>query len=412
MKIIILITLIIATSLASAQSYNVWDYYLKPSGYTGHSTAQMWNGSTLQGETVFWRGTKWGKTMILQGDTSMTRYDILEETSNQLLYYGSFRGNQNTSVSGGTQAVESHLLKNPFVWMNKVMSVGSVLETTVDRITLEPEPRSVSDRSWVTMRMEFNQHLSSYTIPETIGTGNVITYSDVIKMTFFSNKADASSKEIYWFAKGKGVVRFEAFNPAEPSGVHTSYITHFSQLSLNSPTDPWFGPFASPNNFQQWGVSFARDGSFEFSQAWNNGHASWVRGSSDCVFTTDGGSTPGHGTWRVALRGSTGGGDSNADAFESRNWVPVTSGATYRLSGYIWRVSSSDNAYLDFDDGNGYGGSFSDAHASSSQTHTWEFVSTSVTIPSGVTGVRIRGVRDGSNIGNAYFDDIVLQRTN
>jgi hypothetical protein len=132
-------------------------------------------------------------------------------------------------------------------------------------------------------------------------------------------------------------------------------------------------------------------------------------GTRDAVITTDGGDE-GTSPWKIALRGATGGGDSVADFVIASDWIPVTSGRRYRLSGSIWRVSSADNAYLDFNDGAGQGGNFDDAQATSTLTEAWQRVSTETSVGPQTTAIKVRCVRDGANRGNAYFDGMTLQR--
>jgi len=132
-------------------------------------------------------------------------------------------------------------------------------------------------------------------------------------------------------------------------------------------------------------------------------------GTADAVITTDGGD-PGTSPWKIALRGTTGGGDGTADFAITSDWIPVTPGKRYRLSGSIWRVSTADNAYLDFDDGTGQGGGFRDAQATATSTRMWERVAAEAPVGPTTTAIKVRCVRDGANHGNAYFDGITLQR--
>jgi hypothetical protein len=127
------------------------------------------------------------------------------------------------------------------------------------------------------------------------------------------------------------------------------------------------------------------------------------------VITTDGGDE-GASPWKIALRGSTGGGDSTADFVIASDWIPVTPGSRYRLSGSLWRVSAADNVYLDFNDGVGQGGSFPDAQALATSTEVWERVAAEATVGPTTTAIKVRCVRDGQNRGNAYCDGITLQR--
>ena len=134
---------------------------------------------------------------------------------------------------------------------------------------------------------------------------------------------------------------------------------------------------------------------------------SW-NGSPRAVITTDGGDE-GASPWKIALRGSTDG-QPAADFVICSDWIPVTPGRRYRLSGLLWRVSAEDNVYLDFNDGAGQGGNFEDAQATSRHTEVWERVATEATVGPATTAIRIRCVRDGANRGNAYCDGITLQR--
>jgi hypothetical protein len=88
----------------------------------------------------------------------------------------------------------------------------------------------------------------------------------------------------------------------------------------------------------------------------------------------------------------------------------VTPGQRYRLIARVWRVSVSDNVYLDFDDGIGLGGDFEDAQAMATSTEVWESVAAETTVGPSTTAIRVRFVRDGTSEGNAYCDGITLQR--
>jgi hypothetical protein len=132
-------------------------------------------------------------------------------------------------------------------------------------------------------------------------------------------------------------------------------------------------------------------------------------GSADAVITTDA-PDEGTGPWKVALRGSAGGGDGTADFIVTSDWIPVTPGRRYRLSGSLWRVSRADNVYLDFNDGVGVGGDFPDAQAMATRSHVWERVAAEATVSPTTSAIRVRCVRDGANEGNAYCDGITLQR--
>ena len=92
----------------------------------------------------------------------------------------------------------------------------------------------------------------------------------------------------------------------------------------------------------------------------------------------------------------------------SSDYIPVTPGRRYRLSGSLWRVSAADNVYLDFNDGAGQGGA-SGRTGDGPATQVWERVSAETTVGPTTTAIKVRCVRDGANAANAYCDAITLQ---
>lgn len=132
-------------------------------------------------------------------------------------------------------------------------------------------------------------------------------------------------------------------------------------------------------------------------------------GTGDAVVAADA-PDEGTGPWQVVLRGATGGGDGNADFATTSGWIPVEPGRRYRLSGSLWRVSEEDNVYLDFNDGIAQGEDFADAQARASRVHVWERVAAETTVGAGTMAIKVRCVRDGANVGNAYYDGMTLQR--
>ncbi len=74
------------------------------------------------------------------------------------------------------------------------------------------------------------------------------------------------------------------------------------------------------------------------------------------------------------------------------------------------RENASDNVYVDFDGGAGRDGGFLDAHIVATQTGTWECGAVTKCIPESVGAVRVRAVREGANMGDAWFDGIELKR--
>jgi hypothetical protein len=170
---------------------------------------------------------------------------------------------------------------------------------------------------------------------------------------------------------------------------------------------PWFDPFMNASHVRN---GFCED--FLVPPSQGGAVATYLggwSGSADAVITTDGGDE-GTSPWKIALRGQTGGGDATADFVISSDWIPVTPGRRYRLSGSLWRVSAADNVYLDFNDGAGQGGSFDDAQAMARSTNVWERVAAETTVGPQTTAIKVRCVRDGANEGNAYCDGITLQR--
>lgn len=391
---------------AHAQTYNTYDYWLMPHGLTADLTTVWWNragcpSGTAVGQHSFWRGSLWGRTVALQGDPSVLTYDLLVDNGSQLEYWGTFRGNNYSGPASG----DSHSFSSPFIWMDKFMSVGSSKQQSVPIKLMGAQSRKVTSSGNQTMRLEINAHFDTWQDPNT-----GLTWSDVLQMTFWSNYSASNpnqSKELYYLAKGLGTIHFETLNQDEPSCVHYQYATSFQNITPQSPNLPWFDPFKNtafvPNSFME-----------DFVRTPVNGGAigtylrSWAGTSPDVVVTTDG-TNPGTGPWKIALRGSNGGGDGAADAAYPSAWIPVTSGKTYRVSGWVWRVSAADNAYLDFNDGVGMGGNFTDAQAVAGSTNTWEYVEAQTNV-GGATQVLVRAVRDGANQGNAYFDGIQIQR--
>jgi hypothetical protein len=118
----------------------------------------------------------------------------------------------------------------------------------------------------------------------------------------------------------------------------------------------------------------------------------------------------GCGPWKIALRAAAGEEERGADHAIVSDWIPVTPGGGFRLSGRVWRGEAADNVYLDFDDGRGQGGDFEDAQALAKGTGAWESVATVARVGPTTTGIRVRFVRDGSNRGDALCDALTLQR--
>jgi hypothetical protein len=352
---------------------------------------------TIVGEHAFWRGSLWGRTVALQGDSTFTKFDLFELAGDRLLYWGTFRGN------GYYGSEDSHSFSSPFVWMDRWMGVGDFKQDRVTDSLLDPRLRRPTGSGSLTLRVEVVAHHDRWRDSDS-GT----QFTDVLEVHYWSRYPDDTSKEVYHLGKGLGTIRFETFDRAEPSGVHYQYAESFEPFTPpERPANPWFDPFAN--------ATHVHNGYFEdflVPPVPGGPVAAYLRdwlGSPDAVITTDA-PDEGTGPWHVALRGSTGGGDSLADFVIVSDWIPVTPGRRYRLSGSVWRVSEADNVYLDFNDGVGQGGSFHDAQALARGAHGWERVAAETTVGPATRGVKVRCVRDGANEGNAYCDGITLQR--
>jgi hypothetical protein len=343
----------------------------------------------------------WGRTVALQGGSDFTRYDIFVENGSVLEYWGTFRGNFVADP-------DSHSFDSPFRWMNSSMVVGQVIEHSLPVRLLDSELHKQTSSSSVTMRLEINALYTSWMIPET-----GVTHQDVLKVTYFSNKTNPSSKEVYHLARGKGTIHFESSNSAEPSGIRKAWAVSFVTKNVQTPTSPWFDPFLTVSGKK----SAVLNGFFEDRTSGVNGAPinsalpSWSSLSADGVITTDAPLVSQAGPWKICLRGTAGGGDALADAAAS-DWIPVIGGKTYKLSGWVWRVSTNDNVYLDFNDGIAQGASFTDVQALATTTNSWQYREAIVTLPAATTFIKVRAVRDGLNQGNAYFDWLMLQRLN
>ena len=408
-----------AGATPGGERYDTFAYWLMPHGLKGFLVTRFWSdaksvqapvprrrmpfpllapGKTAAlGEHAFWRGLLWGKTVALQGDSGFQKFDLFALAGDELLYWGTFRGN------GYYGSEESHSYRAPYVWLDRRMSVGDFKQQRISDTVLDPRRRAVANSGELTLRTELVAHHDAWRDPD-----SGIEYPDVLELHYWGRYPEPTSREVYHLGHGLGTIRFESMNAQEPSGVRVQYAESFERFSPPElPALPWFDPFDNQ--------TFVRNGFCEdFLEPPVQGGAvgrylSGWSGSNDAVITTDGGD-PGTSPWKIALRGSAGGGDANADFAIASDWIPVTPGRRYRLSGSLWRVSAEDNVYLDFNDGVGQGGDFPDAQAAARGTQLWENVAVETTVGLATTAIKVRCVRDGANRGNAYCDGITLQR--
>ncbi len=412
---------------SAATAYDMFTYWLMPHGLRGLLTTVFWPPADrflLQarrdrtaypgprmpflllapgkigretGEHTFWRGTLWGRTVALQGDSSFAKFDLFELTPERLLYWGTFRGN------GFYGSEESHSFSSPYAWMNRWMAVGDSTQQGVTDSLMDPRLRRAANSANLTLRVEVVAHYDTWRDPD-----SEIEYRDVLEVHYWGRYPDPSSREIYHLGKWLGTIRFESSNPREPSGVRLQYAEFFERFTPpEEPARPWYDPFKSATHVPN---GFCED--FLLPPSQGGAVGTYLRdwsGTGDAVITSEA-PDEGTGPWSVALRGTTGGGDGTADFAITSDWIPVEPGRRYRLSGSLWRVSEDDNVYLDFNDGLGQGGDFADAQATASRTQAWERVAAEATVGPETVAIKVRCVRDGANRANAYCDGISLQR--
>lgn len=400
----------LATLLAGAAqaqtTYDMYSYWLMPQGLVAQTRSLQRDGSIINGEHCFWRGTLWGQTVALQGDPSVTRYDLFVDVGGARLdYWGTFRGNTFRSDA-------SHVFGSPFVWMNRFMKIGYASESSMLDKVLDPNLGKIVNSGMARRKLTVDAHYPTWTSPAPFAA----TWNDVLKVTYHSNLSDPNAKEVYYLAKGKSWVYVEIGDPSQPAKV---WAVSFGNKAVANPTLPWFDPFPTPATYPGFqNTGFVPNGYFEdlLPGAVNGGPVStslrsWQGGSNDVVITTDH-PYSGLGRWKVAMRGSNQGADSVADFAITSSFFPVTPGKRYRLTGWLLRAQPTDNVYLDFDDGRGDGGNFTDGQAMAQQVGVWEIRFVDVTVGPQTRGVKVRCVRDGANKGNAYCDGVQIQRLN
>jgi hypothetical protein len=219
---------------AEEKGVELADYWLMPNNLVAKFCNVTLEGDIIFGEHCFWNGEFLGRQCFLQGDPSMTKYDIFEIHDGTIRYWGTFRGNK-------AENAVSHVFRAPILWMRKRMAVGDILKSQVPVEVLSPDSRSVKHQGEVEMRIEINDYYENWLLPET-----GVSYENVIKVTFWSDAKNPSAKEIYHLAKGKGTVHFVSSNKGEPSGVRTAWAVEFGKKEITKPITPWYQVFGSP----------------------------------------------------------------------------------------------------------------------------------------------------------------------
>jgi hypothetical protein len=249
--------------------YDTYDYWLMPHGLRGLMATVFWSTDASIGqasltpaprvrsfqilapgkmgrelaEHTFWRGSLWGRSVALQGDSSFTKFDLFEVAGPELHYWGTFRGN------GYYDSEESHSFASPYAWMDHRMGVGDFKQQKITDSVFDPRARRVVNTAEQTLRVEVVAHHDAWRDPDS-GT----RYADVLEVVYWGRYPDPASKEVYHLGRGLGTIRFETTNSLEPSGVRYQYVLSFERFTPpDLPTLPWVDPFRNstyvPNGF-------------------------------------------------------------------------------------------------------------------------------------------------------------------
>ena len=292
--------------------------------------------------------------------------------------------------------------------MNRFMAVGDVVESPVTGRLLSNRRRNQESVLEATMRLEVVSHRASFTIPAADG----LTFEDVLEVRFRPDVERAEAHDTFYLARGYGAVYSRRSAVPAAGGVVEWWAVEkaLTPVVPAPPLVPWFDPF-SPG----WPKTAVLNGNLDDSangveggQVTSSEAPGWTADSGDAVIARPPSGLDA-GAWAMLLRGSGGGGDGAPDAAITEDWIPVE-GGTYQLSACMRRENARDNVLVDFDDGNGRDADFADAHLVAASTGTWECRAVTKCIPGSVGAVRIRAVRDGANLGDAWFDRIELKR--
>ncbi len=311
-------------------------------------------------------------------------------------------------------------------------------------VTIEVEDPSFGDAAIGDQRWAKDAAIATLLLHEADGTAGPFTYSLTPELpdgvTFDGSNRTISGRPVAVLAETE-----YAYTATDGNG-GTATLTFMITVSENAVAAAQGAVSAPPPSagvafeFRN-GVQAGRAGSEETAGAAGNGTGTpgWLADSGDATISrvptglaaagrsAGAGSSPGRprrqagqragapthggapGDLALRLRGSEAGGDEAPDAVITERWIPVE-GGTYRLSACMLRENASDNVYVDFDGGAGRDGDFLDAHIVATQTGTWECGAVTKCIPESVGAVRVRAVREGANMGDAWFDGIELKR--
>jgi len=342
------IFLLVGAPRASAQTFDMREYWLMDQGTYMKLYTVFKNGSIDPEAThAFWRGSFLGKTVALQGGIAFNddraAYDIFEIASNNIKYWGSFRGNSLQS-----QSQKSNAFNQAIVFMPNFMSLKQSTSETVFDNEMANNHRKISQSDTYTYRLTVDDYLSSWLDTD---SGNI--WKDVLKIRIDF----PSGYELYWLArrllingieytKHYGTVRFESYCP-DHSNVSKQYATpntytgdgNYPLYSYSPPAPiiPWYDPFSLwtyvPNGFFEDHLKTPVNGGWplkNYERSWT-GYSPPGNPNLEDVAVSNEKPNSQTSTWKVVLRKlpTTGWDYAISDS------IPVIPNKTYRLSGWI-----------------------------------------------------------------------------
>ena len=273
-------------------------------------------------------------------------------------------------------------------------------------VTIEVEDPSFGDAAIGDQKWAKDAAIATLLLHEADGTAGPFTYSLTPELpdgvTFDGSNRTISGRPVAVLAETE-----YAYTATDGNG-GTATLTFMITVSENAVAAAQGAASAPPPSagvafeFRN-GVQAGRAGSDGATAAASAGTPGWTADSGDATISR----VP--TGLALRLRGSDAGGDEADDAVVTERWIPVT-GGTYRLSACMLRENANDNVYVDFDGGAGRDGDFLDAHIVATETGVWECGAVTKCIPESVGAVRVRAVREGANLGDAWFDRIELTR--